>query len=488
MSELTVKTTTGAVGDNRHPPALYYVSVFELAERFSYFGMLSILIFYLYFPLDEGGLGLSTALASSLVGAYGGSIYFASILGGWLSDRVLGSARTLLLGAVLVLCGHLVLSLSPGLSGAVVGMVLIALGSGCTKPTTATIVGTLYSADSIQRVSGFTIFYLGINVGALTGGLATAFLNDMFGFHVGFAVAAAGMVIGLALYYPAQKRLPVETRKAPNPASTQSVTRVAVVALGAVLVLTVAFVTGILELSDSAKMVLALSSVAALTYFIGVGRSSKIDERERANTVRYLWIFGATVVQIALWMQLYGAFSVFVEQDVDRRIFGYDLPPASAVAGGALFAIVFTPVVTKVWRSMGERQPTTASKYAFAALLLGLSFAFIGSSAAVSYTMPILIVLLVVGVFYLADVIAQPAGLSYVTSAAPRAFGAQMTSVHLLAYAIGASLSGLVSSLYVPNENTIEYFGGLAVVAAALSVLLMVVRKRTALTQEQDQS
>jgi len=155
------------------PRALAHLFGVEMWERFSFYGMQGILLIYLYFSVTRGGLGLDEAVAGGIVGAYGGSVYLSTILGAWLADRLFGSERVLFGSAIVIVAGHLALALIPGIAGVAVGLVLVALGSGGLKANATAVVGTLYSEDDTRRDAGFSLFYLGINLGSFFGPLLT---------------------------------------------------------------------------------------------------------------------------------------------------------------------------------------------------------------------------------------------------------------------------------------------------------------------------
>ena len=170
------------LGQPRQLATLFSV---EMWERFSFYGMQGILLIYLYYSVAEGGLGLDRVAATSIVGAYGGLVYLSTILGAWLADRIIGAERTLFYAAALVMCGHIALSLIPGLTGVGVGLVLIAFGSGGVKANATSLVGTLYSEQDPRRDAGFSIYYFGINLGAFLGPLLTGLLQTNAGFPLG---------------------------------------------------------------------------------------------------------------------------------------------------------------------------------------------------------------------------------------------------------------------------------------------------------------
>src|SRR3954449_7407085 len=189
----------------------------ELWERFSFYGMQGILLIYLYYSVADGGLGISRDTATSIVGAYGGLVYLSTILGAWLADRLLGAERTLFYSAAVVMAGHIALALIPGLAGVGVGLVLIAFGSGGVKANATALVGSLYAEDDERRDAGFSLFYMGINIGAFFGPLLTGLLQDNEGFHYGFGLAAVGMALGLVQYALGRRSLPDETHEVPHP-------------------------------------------------------------------------------------------------------------------------------------------------------------------------------------------------------------------------------------------------------------------------------
>ncbi|MGW4242548.1 peptide MFS transporter, partial [Nocardia sp. NPDC004722] len=200
-----------------HPIGIANLFGVELWERFSFYGMLTILGYYLYYTAADGGLGISKSTATGIVGAYGGLVYLSTVLGAWVADRILGSERTVFYGGVIVMAGHIALAVLPGLTGVGVGLVLVALGSGGLKANASSLLGTLYDKDDPRADGGFTLFYLGINLGAFAGPLITGLLQDHVGFHYGFGAAAVGMAIGLTQYVVFRKNLGEHGRDVPNP-------------------------------------------------------------------------------------------------------------------------------------------------------------------------------------------------------------------------------------------------------------------------------
>lgn len=202
-----------------HPRGLANLFGVEVWERFSFYGMLASLTLYLYYEATgtSPGLGLPKTTATSLVGAYGGLVYVSTIVGCWVADRLLGAERTLFYSAVLVMIGHIGLAILPGFVGLGVGLACVVLGSGGVKGNATAVVGTLYADNDDRRDGGFSIFYMGINIGALVGPLLTGLTRSTLGFHYAFGVAAIGMAIGLIQYTLGRKNLGTEAGAVPNP-------------------------------------------------------------------------------------------------------------------------------------------------------------------------------------------------------------------------------------------------------------------------------
>lgn len=194
----------------------------EMWERFSFYGMQALVLFYMYYPAAEGGLGLDQGVATGIVGAYGGTVYLCSILGGWVADRLIGSERTMLASAVLIMVGHIALALIPSVPGLAIGLLCVAVGSGGLKTTCVNLVGTLYERDDPRRDAGFSIYYMGVNIGALFGPLLTSFAWGTWGFHAGFGIAAFFMALGLVQYFLTRKGLPDSVHTVANPLPARS--------------------------------------------------------------------------------------------------------------------------------------------------------------------------------------------------------------------------------------------------------------------------
>lgn len=448
------------------------LSGLEVWERFSFYGMQAILTYYLYFSVSEGGLGIPEASATSLVGAYGGLVYLSTVFGAWVADRLLGSERTLFYSGVLILIGHASLAVLPGLSGVAVGLVCIGLGSGALKANTTALLGTLYGEEDPRRDGGFSIFYMGINIGALVGPLLTGFVHTELGFHYGFGLAAIGMAIGLVQYMLGRSNLTAAGREVPNPMTRSALSKATAAGVLAVLVIVAAFGTGVVTLTNLASVVTGLIVAFSLILFALIISSKRIDSVERSRVVAFIPMFVASFAFFTLFQQIFTVIAIYAEQRVDLSVAGFAVPPSWFQSVDPVGIILFAPVFAAMWTKLGSRQPSTPMKFALG--LFGMGFSFLlfltmaGSTGAVSPALAVAGILLL---FSLAELMLSPIGLSLSTQLAPRAFRSQMVALNYLSVAAGTSAAGALAGFY-SSSNEVAYFGVTGGSAMALAILL----------------
>ncbi|WP_305783742.1 peptide MFS transporter [Symbioplanes lichenis] len=444
----------------------------ELWERFSFYGMQGILLIYLYYSAADGGLGIREETATSIVGAYGGAVYLSTILGAWLADRLLGSERVLFLSAVLVMCGHIALAVLPGLPGVGVGLVLIAVGSGGVKANATSLVGTLYAAGDERRDAGFSLFYLGINLGALAGPLLTGLLQQNAGFHLGFALAAVGMAVGLAQYAFGRRRLPASANEVPNPLPARARTGVAVAAAAVVALVVVLAVTGVLAADRLSTIVVVLSAAAAACYFVVILSSRRITGEERRRVLAFVPMFLASAAFWSLYQQQFTVVTVYSDQRLDREILGWEMPVSWVQSINPVFIILLSGVFAALWTRLGTRQPSTPIKFAAGTAVMGVAFLlFLPLAGGGPNSAPLLALTGILLVFTVAELLLSPVGLSLATKLAPRVFHTQMVALFFLSVALGTALSGTLAGYYSADWET-PYFGILGVIAIVLGAAL----------------
>jgi proton-dependent oligopeptide transporter, POT family len=444
----------------------------ELWERFSFYGMQGILLIYLYYSAARGGLGIPEATATSIVGAYGGSVYLATMVGAWLADRLFGPERVLFGSAVLVMAGHLALALIPGLAGVTAGLILIALGSGGVKASATTIVGTLYAPDDERRDAGFSIFYLGINLGALVGPLLTGVLQSSAGFHWGFGLAAAGMAIGLIQYAIGRRALAGAAREVANPLPANRRLLVLAGAVVVVAVVAVAAFAGLIPAARLSTVVVVLSILAAVAYFVVILTSKKIDGTERRRVLAFIPMFIASAAFWSLYQQQFTVVTVYSDKRLDRDLFGWTMPVSWVQSINPVFIIVLSGVFAAIWTRLGRRQPSTPLKFAAGTIVMGVAFLlFLPFAGTGPNGVPLLGLAGIILVFTVAELLLSPVGLSLSTKLAPAAFRTQMVALFFLSVALGTAMSGTLAGYY-REDREVAYFGILGAIAIVLGVIV----------------
>nr|WP_312860091.1 oligopeptide:H+ symporter [Pseudonocardia bannensis] len=444
----------------------------EMWERFSFYGMQGILLIYLYYSVADGGLGIDRDTATSIVGAYGGLVYLSTILGGWLADRLAGAERTLFASAILVMFGHIALALLPGLLGVGVGLVLIALGSGGVKANATSLVGSLYAADDDRRDAGFSLFYLGINLGALVGPLLTGLLQSGLGFHYGFGIAAAGMAAGLIQYGVGRRRLPEAARTVPSPLPRSRRAPLAGLAVGALVVIAVLASTGALRADSLADIVVVLSVIAAIGYFAVILASRRITAAERRRVLAFIPMFIASAAFWSLYQQQFTVVTIYSDQRLDRTVLGWEMPVSFVQSINPVFIILLSGLFAALWTRLGPRQPSSPIKFALGTAVMGAAFLlFLPMAGGGPNSAPLLGLIGILLVFTLAELLLSPVGLSLSTKLAPEAFRTQMVALFFLSVALGSALSGSLAEYY-SEAGEAAYFGVLGAVAIASGVVL----------------
>ena len=458
-----------------HPIGLVNLFGVELWERFSFYGMLTILGYYLYYSVTEGGLGLPQATATGIVGAYGGLVYLSTVLGGWVADRVLGMERTVFYGGTVVMLGHIALAVLPGLTGVGVGLGLVALGSGALKANASSLLGTLYDKDDARCDGGFTLFYLGINLGAFVGPLITGLLQSSVGFHWGFGAAAVGMALGLGQYVAFRRNLGTHGRDVPNPLPRDKVA-VYVGALIVVVALVAAVLaTGVVKLANLSQVTTGVIIAASVAYFAVMLRSPKVEAVERTRVRAFIPLFVANAVFWSLFQQIFTVLAVYSDERMNWSIFGWTAPSSWIGSIEPVWIILLSPVFAAMWTKLGNRAPTTPRKFAYGVIGMGVAFLlFLPFAGTTGKAVPALLVAAVLAAFAVSELMLSPIGLSVTTKLAPQAFRAQMMALYFFSVGLGTSMSGVLAGYYDPARE-FAYFGILGAVAIAVGLVVFAI-------------
>ncbi|MGO2639497.1 peptide MFS transporter [Corynebacterium flavescens] len=475
--------------EKKHPDyrirILSLVSI-EMWERFSFYGMQALLVYYLYFAIAEGGMGMDRAKATALVGAYGAALYLSAWAGGWVGDRLLGSEKTLLGGALLVTAGHLILSGIPGQMGLICGLGAIALGSGCVKTSAITVLGSEEDSSTgeanAQAGPAFQYFYLGINVGALLGPLLTGWLSKAYGFCVGFAAAAVLMIIGLGVYLGLRRRMlasfsPGIRARVEGPQLRLPSNRRWQWAAGilvAILVIIVAFQRGWVSVDRVSSGLLLITVLAAIWLFAQPLAHPAVSMEEKAAVRRFIPLFLCSTVFWMLQAQTYGVLAVFAQERTNRWVGDFEIPAAWAQSLNPLFILGCSVPLAFLWARLRGRAPqlrtTIGGGLILASTGLLLPAAFVHAEQAPLWVLPAAIFLISCGELFIG-----PGGMAATAHHAPRAFATRFSALYFLTLAIGMSLAGRISTYYDPESSAAElrYFLLVALIPMALGLITL---------------
>lgn len=462
-----------------HPKGLMSLFFTEFWERFSYYGMRAILIYYMYYEVTQGGLGLEKSTANSIMAVYGSLVYMSGIIGGWIADRLFGTTKTVFYGGILIMLGHIVLSFPGGITSLFISMALIIIGTGLLKSNISTVVGDLYSEKDARRDSGFSIFYMGINMGGFLAPLIVGTVGLEYNFHLGFGLAAVGMAIGLIVFLLTKKNnLGLAGSYVPNPMSREERKKVfARIGIVIVIVLALGFVLvqqGIMTIDVFTMTVSILGIVIPTLYFIVMYRSDRTSADEKSRLLAYIPLFIAAMMFWAIAEQGANILALYADERVNLMVGSFKISPAWFQSLNPLFIIVLAPIFAWMWIKLGDRQPSTPKKFAFGLFFAGMSFLVMiipaytnGTETLVNPFWLVLSFLLVV----LGELLLSPVGLSATTKLAPGAFAAQTMSLWFMTNASAQAINAQVVKLYSP-ENEIIYFGVIGVLALVIGLIL----------------
>jgi POT family proton-dependent oligopeptide transporter len=484
-----------------HPRGLATLFFTELWERFSYYGMRALLILFMTAPLAAGGLGFDTGKAGIIYGTYVGLVYFTALPGGWLADRFLGQRRATLYGGVLIMLGHICLAM-PALGTFYAGLGLIISGTGLLKPNISVMVGQLYDAEDHRRDAGFSIFYMGINLGAFVaplvcgwlaqgetfrGILAGAGIAPESAWHWGFGMAAIGMFFGLLQYLAGWKYLgdagmqPGGAGDAATREQNRRTLRRWGVAIAALLAVILALVlAGAIRITPEGvgnAVGIALLVVTGL-FFGRVFSSGAWTPSERKRLITIAVLFAASVVFWAVYEQAGSTLNLFAQRDTANQVLGRSYPASWYQSLPPIYVVLLAPLFAWLWVRLGEREPSSPAKFVLGLVFVGLGFVILVPAAGLAATgvkvSPAWLVLT-----YLLHVIGElclsPVGLSATTKLAPARVVGLMMGVWFLSLAVGNYLGGRVAAQYeaIPLPVLFGVVGGFAILAGVVLALFV---------------
>ena len=372
---------TGIPGSERsffgHPRGLATLFMTEMWERFSYYGMRALLPLYLVAP---GGLGLSAGTATAIYSVYLSLVYLLAMPGGWFGDRVWGPRKTVAVAGGVIMLGHLTLAL-PYSGTFYGGLGLVAIGSGLLKANISTMVGQLYQGpDDPRRDGGFTVFYMGINLGAFAAPLIIGTIGENVNWHLGFALAALGMGLGVAQFLMGSRHLDARSSVVPKPLSAEeksSTLRKAALWAGiAVVAYAVIGLTGNYTLNWVLVPLTLLGVIVPVMVIVRIKRDKDLDRAEQSKMSGYIWFFVAAAIFWMIYDQGGSTLSIFADSSAENSVLGWDFPVSWYQSVNPVIIMALAPVFATLWLALARRgkEPSTIVQFSFGLVLVGESF------------------------------------------------------------------------------------------------------------------
>ncbi|HUR45126.1 MAG TPA: peptide MFS transporter [Candidatus Saccharimonadales bacterium] len=421
----------GWFGQPRGLSTLFFT---EMWERLSYYGMRALLVLYMVAPAEKGGLGMATVDAAAIYGWYTGLAYAVSLPGGLIADRWLGQFRAILLGGSIIAVGHFCLAF-PSRTLFFAGLGLIICGTGLLKPNITSMVGSLYDEKDPRRDSGFSIFYMGVNIGATLAPFVCGTLGQKLGWHYGFAAAGVGMVLGLIQYWLGRKRLAAALDR----------------------------------LKQHRADALVASAKTNTTF--------TLEEWKRLGVIAILFVFAA--IFWAAFEQAGSSLNLFADQLTRLSFFGYSFPSTWFQSLNPIYIIIFAPFFSWMWEALGRKQPSSPAKFTFGLILAGLGFLVLVPGADIAQGQKVQVSPLWLSGTYLlltwGELCLSPVSLSLVSKLAPARLLGTLMGFWYLSNAAGNKLSGFIAGYFdrLPLPRLFGYTALMCLVAGGILLLLI---------------
>ncbi len=460
-----------------HPVGLSTLFFTEMWERFSYYGMRALLILFMTATAAKGGLGFPASKAGAVYGLYTSLVYLLGLPGGWVADRITGQRKAVLYGGIIIAAGHLLMAF-PSLETFYAGLVLIVLGTGLLKPNISTMVGELYSATDKRRDSGFSIFYMGINLGAFVSPLVCGYLGENINWHYGFGAAGIGMTLGLIQYVAGAKYLGTAGTKSNGTPRDVALFQRTAAGLAAIVAIVAALMfSGILDANRLSDL-FGIFLVATVAIFFGWLLTNKhftSEERGRLGAI-FVFFFAAALFW-SVFEQAGSTLNLFAERNTNLHAWDFPLwglfRASYFQSFNSVFLIIFAPVFALVWMKLGKREPTSTSKFSIGLIFVGLGFAIlipVSSGVLVSpWWLTLTYLLHTIG-----ELCLSPVGLSAMTKLAPVRVAGLMMGVWFMATSVGNFIGGRIASVYesFPLPTLFAVVAGFAMLIGMLMFFL----------------
>ena len=444
-----------------HPRGLITLFTTEMWERMSYYGMRALLVLFMTTAMQDGGLGITAANAAAIYGLYTGAVYFMGLSGGWIADRLIGGQKAIWYGAVIIMCGHIVLAI-PSEQSFFVGLVLVVLGTGLLKPNISALVGLLYNSGDPRRDAGYSIYYMGINIGSVIGNLVCGYLAVTMGWHWAFGAAAVGMALGLLYFRTRIDSLEghgAEAAEPMSPSATKKSWGVITAVLATIATITILGIAGVITFSP---IVIAKYTAIAFTaiFFVYFGYIFFLGELNGTEKKGMLALFLICVASALFWSgfeQAGSSMNLFAQDHTDRFVKTFEIPTAWFQSLNSIYIIVLSPFIAALWINLGKKvyNPTSGIKCAIGLIIMASGFLVMFSAATYAAQGMKVAPYWLVATYFLhsvGELCLSPIALSAVSKLSPKRFAGQLMGVFVLTYSIGNIVAGLLATGYNPDD------------------------------------
>ncbi|RQD69002.1 MFS transporter [Campylobacter hepaticus] len=479
-----------------HPKPLFSLSMIEVWERFSFYGIRPLLVLFMSAAINLGGLGMERESAAAIVGIFAGCLYLAALPGGWIADNYLGQKKAIFLGSIIIALGHLSIALSIFDSLMFfIGLGFIVVGTGLFKTCASVMVGMLYKNNDTRRDSGFTIFYMGINLGAFIAPLICGLLQKEYGWHIGFGAGGLGMLLAVIIFYfktiPDLKEFNQEIGLAydwEKPVKENKHMGLIVITCLAIFATIIALsYFGLIDLSPvslSKKMIFVILTCTGI-YFLYLFFFNSLSNKEKKNLIVFVVLFLAAAFFWSFFEQQPTSFNLFAQDFTDKVIFGWEIPTPWFQSLNSIFVIIFAPIMSAIWIFLDKRglKLSSITKFTLGILMAGVCFMIMMFAAknVLTSNASVSMLWIIASMWFLSlgELCLSPVGLSIMTQIAPNLIKNQVMGLWFVAGALGNVVAGLIGG-HVDDKNISslpDLFGQCMWLLFIMTLILFLIRK-----------
>jgi proton-dependent oligopeptide transporter, POT family len=477
-----------------HPRGLATLFFTEMWERFSYYGMRALLLLYMVTSVQKGGLGFDEKTSGAIYGLYTMLVYLLALPGGWLADNLWGLRKTVFYGGCIISMGHFLLLL-PSIETFFLGLLFIVIGTGMLKPNISSLVGEMYLPnEDARRDAGYSIFFMGINIGAFLAPFITGYFGEKINWHYGFGVAGLGMVMGVIQYRLSEHLLKNKgllpsflAEDKPRLRKNRKIFFFIILVIALIVFL---MMTGVIKPNpvSIARISAYIIAACAILYFIFLLFFAKLESAERKSVLTIAVFFFASVVFYMGYEQQGSSLNLFALRYTDMFIGNFEMPASWLQSVPAVSVLIFAPIFAWLWVYLSQRKasPPTHVKLSFGLLFVSASYALMSAAALTAVggqkAVPLwLIMTYVLQTF--GEICLYPVGLSAVKKLAPKKFSAQLMGVWFMSLSLGNLMAGLIAGemdaelIAVDPKILVELFLTVAIVIFAVAIVILAVNK-----------